>query len=126
MLTIIQSIFCNMLFWERILSQQSQLRIYLIATILALALSFLAFFSISSWYVLGMITPSFILFSNSGRVMVSVRYFSIIKVAIGAAHEAPQPPFSTIIPIAIFGFSLGAKPTKREWSCPCGFCAVPV
>src|ERR1041385_6518503 len=86
----------------------------LIATIFKAALSFFAFFSISSIYVFGIMTPAFIFFSNSGRVIVSVRYFSIIKVAIGAAQDAPQPPFSTIMPIAILGFSLGKSPQTKS------------
>ncbi len=45
---------------------------------------------------------------------------------IGAAHVAPKPAFSTNTAIAIFGFVLGAKAKKTEWSFPCGFCAVPV
>ena len=36
-----------------------------------------------------------------------LRYFSIIKFAIGAAQVAPNPPFSTNTAMAIFGLSLG-------------------
>src|SRR5258708_31208192 len=74
----------------------------------------------------GKITPSIILFSISGREIALVRYFSIIKLAIGAAHSAPHPPCSTITAIAILGFSFGAKPTKTELDFPEDVCAVPV
>src|SRR6186713_1400754 len=43
---------------------------------------------------------------------VSLRYFSTIKEAIGAACAPPYPPFSTTTATAIFGFSRGAKQTK--------------
>ncbi|MFL2611807.1 MAG: hypothetical protein ACJ0P5_06150 [Flavobacteriaceae bacterium] len=42
------------------------------------------------------------------------RYFSIIKLEIGAAHLEPQYPFSINAAIAILGFSLGAKAMKIE------------
>ena len=51
-----------------------------------------------------------------GLEMVFFRYFSIIKVEIGAAQSAPYPPSSTITYIAISGFSFGAKARKLECS----------
>src|SRR5882724_7390569 len=46
--------------------------------------------------------------------MLSVKYFSIRKEPMGAAHVAPKPAFSTTMAIAIFGSSLGAKQTNIE------------
>ena len=45
---------------------------------------------------------------------------------MGAAQRDPQYPFSTMMAMAIFGLFKGAKEVNMEWSCPCGFCAVPV
>jgi len=42
------------------------------------------------------------------------KYFSIIKLAIGAAHLVPQYPFSMKTAIAILGLSFGANPIKIE------------
>ena len=47
---------------------------------------------------------------------LSLRYFSISRLAIGAAHVAPYPAFSMATAMAILGFSLGAKATNIEWS----------
>ena len=69
--------------------------------------------------VLNRLNTSFLLISPN-------KYCSIIRLAIGAAQVAPKPAFSTTTATAIFGSSIGAKPMKRLWSLPCGFCAVPV
>lgn len=47
--------------------------------------------------------------SNAVLEMVSRKYFSTIKLAIGAAYLLPPPPFSTKTAKAIFGLSFGAK-----------------
>ena len=60
--------------------------------------------------------PSIMRFSNHERSTFPVRYFSMIKLAMGAAHRPPQYPFSTITARAIFGFSFGANATNIEWS----------
>src|SRR5690606_107491 len=44
--------------------------------------------------------------------ILSFRYLSIIRLAIGAAVDAPKPAFSTYTAIAILGSSLGAKAIK--------------
>ena len=49
-----------------------------------------------------------------GLDMLSVIYFSIIRLAMGAAHVEPCPPFSTITAIAILGLFLGAKAKNTE------------
>src|SRR5262245_42380774 len=75
------------------------------------------------------IRSAFDILSISGCLfteIVSFKYFSIIKDAIGEAHVEPYPAFSTTTAMAILGFSLGAKATNKEWFFPCGFCAVPV
>ena len=56
--------------------------------------------------------------SKSVRSIFPFIYCSIIKLAIGSAHVAPNPAFSTTTAIAICGFSLGAYPTNIEWSFP--------
>ena len=43
-----------------------------------------------------------------------IKYFSIIRLAIGAAHLLPQYPFSTKTETTIFGSSAGAKAIKVE------------
>jgi len=57
-------------------------------------------------------SAAFILFSRSVRLIVSVKYFSIIKLAIGPPYEAPHPAFSTKTAIAILGLSTGPKAIK--------------
>ena len=47
-----------------------------------------------------------------------LRYFSTRRDAMGAAHVAPNPPFSTYAATAIFGLSFGAKQMNTEWSSP--------
>ena len=62
-------------------------------------------------------SPSSILFLISSRgcpVIFPVRYCSTIKLAIGAAHQAHCPAFSTNIATQIFGLMRGAKQTKTE------------
>ena len=59
------------------------------------------------------ILPFFIFLSNANLFLpfiLPLIYCSIIKEAIGAAHLAPKPEFSTTTAIAILGFSFGAKP----------------
>ena len=46
--------------------------------------------------------------------MVSFKYFSTNKLAIGAAQIEPKPAFSTTTAIAILGLSLGANAKKTE------------
>ncbi len=53
-----------------------------------------------------------------GLAIESVRYFSTIKLAIGADQVAPKPAFSTTTAIAILGLFRGAKATNTEWSFP--------
>ena len=57
-------------------------------------------------------TPLIIRSSTSFLLILPVRYFSIISMAIGAAQVAPKPAFSTITEIAILGLFLGAKAIK--------------
>src|SRR5437868_2495293 len=67
------------------------------------------------------IRSAFAILSTSARrgvEMLSFKYLSIISEAIGAAHVAPKPAFSTTTAIAILGFSLGANATKSEWFLP--------
>ena len=53
-------------------------------------------------------------FSSHLRLTSPLRYFSITKLAMGAAQRAPQYPFSTITARAILGLSFGAKAIKTE------------
>ena len=68
-----------------------------------------------------------IVFSNQGVSNNSfIKYFRIIRVAIGAPKVAPDPLFSTNTPIAIFGSSAGANAINTECVSPKGFSAEPV
>ncbi len=60
--------------------------------------------------------PSIMCFSNHERFTFPVRYFSMTKLAMGAAHLPPQYPFSTMTLRAIFGLSFGANAMNIEWS----------
>jgi len=71
-------------------------------------------------------TPLSTYSSIFGLVIVSLRYFSAINPAMGAAHIFPKPPCSTYTEMAMRGLSLGANAMNMEWSSPWGFSAVPV
>src|SRR4051812_8087993 len=64
--------------------------------------------------------PGFTRLLGSSRVAhpPPFRYSDMRSPAIGAATSPPRPACSTRTPMAIFGFSAGAKPMNHEWGSP--------